>query len=43
MDGVDTLVLGVKNRSELRVAFEAEWRGPLDPEQLAAIEALRLR
>lgn len=43
MDGVATLVLGVKNRGELRMAFEAERRGPLDPEQLAAIEALRLR
>lgn len=43
IDGVDTLVLGVKNREELRVAFEAERRGPLDPQQLAAIEALRLR
>jgi aryl-alcohol dehydrogenase-like predicted oxidoreductase len=41
--GVDTLVLGVKNREELRMALEAERRGPLDPEQGAAIEALRLR
>lgn len=43
MAGVDTLVLGVKNRQELRMALEAERRGPLDPEQLARIEALGLR
>jgi aryl-alcohol dehydrogenase-like predicted oxidoreductase len=43
MDGVDTLVLGVKNRAELRMALDAERRGPLDPSQLAEIEALKLR
>lgn len=43
IEGVDTLVLGVKNRSELRMALEAERRGPLEPDQLAAIEALKLR
>ena len=41
--GVDTLVLGVKNREELRIAFEAERRGALEPDQLADIEALSLR
>ena len=43
IDGVDTLVLGVKNVAELDEALLAERRGPLDPEQLAAIEALGLR
>jgi aryl-alcohol dehydrogenase-like predicted oxidoreductase len=43
IDGVDTLVLGVKNVAELDQALEAERRGPLDPAQLAAIEALGLR
>lgn len=41
--GVDTLVLGVKNRSELRMAFEAARRGPLEPDRVARIEALGLR
>lgn len=41
--GVDTLVLGIKNREELRMAFEAERRGALEPDQLADIEALSLR
>jgi aryl-alcohol dehydrogenase-like predicted oxidoreductase len=43
INGVDTLVLGVKNVAELEQALEAERRGPLDGEQLAAIEALGLR
>lgn len=43
IDGVDTLVLGVKNVAELDQALEAERRGPLDPAQLSAIEALGLR
>lgn len=43
IDGVDTLVLGVKNVAELDQALEAEQRGPLDAEQLSAIEALGLR
>ncbi|MFP9135563.1 aldo/keto reductase [Devosia sp. XGJD_8] len=43
IEGVDTLVLGVKNAAELDQALEAERRGPLDPAQLAAIEALGLR
>ena len=43
IDGVDTLVLGVKNREELRQALDAEAAGPLEPDRVAAIEALRLR
>jgi len=43
IDGVDTLVLGVKNVAELDDALVAERRGPLDPAQVAAIEALNLR
>lgn len=41
--GVDTLVLGVKNRAELDQAADAERAGPLEPGQLAAIDALGLR
>ena len=43
IEGVDTLVLGVKNRAELRQCLAAETAGPLEPEQLAAIEELGLR
>ena len=43
MDGVDTLVLGVKNRAELEAALKAEARGPLDPALIARIDALGLR
>ena len=43
IDGVDTLVLGVKNVTELDQALVAERRGPLDAEQAAAIDALGLR
>jgi aryl-alcohol dehydrogenase-like predicted oxidoreductase len=43
IDGVDTLVLGVKNRAELRQCLAAEAAGPLPPDRLAAIEALGLR
>jgi len=43
IDGVDTLVLGVKNRAELKSALEAEARGPLDAETIRRIEALGLR
>jgi len=43
MAGVDTLVLGVKNRDELAQALAAEAAGPLAPEQLAQIEQLGLR
>jgi aryl-alcohol dehydrogenase-like predicted oxidoreductase len=43
MDGVDTLVLGVKNRDELNQALGAEAAGPLSPDQLSQIEQLGLR
>lgn len=43
MEGVDTLVLGVKDREELRAALDAEAAGPLEPEQVAAIDELGLR
>lgn len=43
MDGVDTLILGVKNRTELRQCLEAEALGPLDAAQVARIDALGLR
>lgn len=43
MAGVETLVLGVKNRDELSDALDAERAGPLEAVQLAAIEALALR
>jgi aryl-alcohol dehydrogenase-like predicted oxidoreductase len=43
IDGVDTVVLGVKNVAELSQALAAERRGPLETIQVAAIDALRLR
>lgn len=43
MEGVDTLVLGVKNREELRQCLDAEAAGPLSPEEMAAIDSLGLR
>jgi aryl-alcohol dehydrogenase-like predicted oxidoreductase len=43
MDGVDTLILGVKNRQELRAAIALEAAGPLDPGQVRAIDELDLR
>ncbi|WP_056230772.1 aldo/keto reductase [Devosia sp. Root635] len=43
IEGVDTLVLGVKNVAELDQALAAERQGPLDAEQMAAIDALGLR
>lgn len=42
MPGVDTLVLGVKNRAELTAILDAEERGPLDAETAKRIDALRL-
>lgn len=39
MDGVSTVVLGVKSRTELRECVAAEAMGPLDPEFLARIDA----
>lgn len=43
IEGVDTLILGVKNRAELRQCLAAEAAGPLSAEETAAIEALGLR
>lgn len=43
MEGVDTLILGVKNRSELDAALAAERQGGLDADAIAEIDALRLR
>ena len=42
MPNIDTVVLGVKNRAELTQCVAAEAAGPLDPEQMAAIDALGL-
>ncbi|MBW8815327.1 MAG: aldo/keto reductase [Caulobacterales bacterium] len=42
MEGVDNLILGVKNRAELADALRAEAAGPLEPVQVAAIDALGL-
>ncbi len=39
MDGVATVVLGVKNRAELRDCLAAEADGPLDPALAARIDA----
>ena len=38
MKGVSTLILGVKNRAELRECISAEAKGPLDPELIAQID-----
>jgi len=43
IDGVDTVVLGVKNRAELAQCLDAEAAGPLEPDRVAAIDALGLR
>ena len=43
IEGVDTLVLGVKNVAELAQALQAEEAGPLEPEQIRQIERLGLR
>ncbi len=42
MPGVDTLILGVKNRTEMVAIADAVEQGPLDPEVIAAIDALGL-
>ena len=39
MPGISTVVLGVKNREELRECVGAESRGPLDAELMARIDA----
>jgi aryl-alcohol dehydrogenase-like predicted oxidoreductase len=38
MAGVDTVVLGVKNRDELRDCLAAESAGPLDAESVERID-----
>ena len=43
IDGVDTLVLGVKNRAELQQCLDAEAAGPLEPDRVARIDGLGLR
>jgi aryl-alcohol dehydrogenase-like predicted oxidoreductase len=43
MPGVDTIILGVKNRAELEQCVEAEAEGPLEPALMARIDALGLR
>ncbi len=42
MPGVDTVILGVKNRAELTALVEGANRGPLEPEIIGRIDALRL-
>tara|TARA_B100001123_G_scaffold304574_1_gene340102 strand:+ start:56 stop:748 length:693 start_codon:yes stop_codon:yes gene_type:complete len=39
MDGIATVILGVKNRAELSDCLEAEAKGPLDKELIARIDA----
>jgi aryl-alcohol dehydrogenase-like predicted oxidoreductase len=43
MDGIDTVILGVKNRQELAQCLDAERQGPLEAEQVAQIDRLGLR
>jgi aryl-alcohol dehydrogenase-like predicted oxidoreductase len=42
MEGVDTVVLGIKNRQELDELVAGEAEGPLDPEIVRQIDGLRL-
>jgi len=42
MSGVDTVILGVKNREELKGIIEAEAKGPLGAEVRAKIDTLQL-
>ncbi len=42
MEGVDTVILGVKNRQELQQLIDAANQGPLDPDIVAKIDALGL-
>ena len=39
MEGVDTIVLGIKNRTELEACLAVEQAGPLEPEIIAQIDA----
>ena len=43
MDGVATVVLGVKNRAELEECVEAEAKGRLAPEVMARIAGTAVR
>jgi aryl-alcohol dehydrogenase-like predicted oxidoreductase len=43
IDGVDTVVLGVKNQAELAECLAAESAGPLEPDRVAKVDALGLR
>jgi len=43
MPGVATVILGVKNRAELKQCVDAEAAGPLDPSLMARIDALGIR
>jgi hypothetical protein len=43
MAGVDTVVLGVKNRTELAQCLEGERLGTLSAEEMKAIDDLGLR
>jgi aryl-alcohol dehydrogenase-like predicted oxidoreductase len=43
IEGVDTVALGVKNRAELAECLAAEAAGPMEPDRMAAIDALVLR
>ena len=43
MQGVDTVIIGVKNRAELAGCLEAEALGPLSAEETARIDGLGLR
>jgi aryl-alcohol dehydrogenase-like predicted oxidoreductase len=40
MPGVDTVVIGVKNRAELRDCLTAENKGPLAPEIMQKLDAM---
>jgi aryl-alcohol dehydrogenase-like predicted oxidoreductase len=42
MEGVDTVILGVKNREELAQCIAAEAEGPLAPDLRARIDGLGL-
>ena len=39
MEGISTVVLGVKNRAELRECIKAAERGPLEPELVRRIDS----
>ena len=43
IDGVDTVVIGVKNRAELAACLDAERQGPLPADLLRRIDGLGLR